>query len=110
MSKAASTKRTPTVSKDYTPGPWKFDGNCAGYIDATIGDESVHIARAYSFADAHLMAASPDLLAAAEALANMYASIWDRVDGALVLMPGSIDRFEAAQENVRKAIQKARGE
>lgn len=44
------------------------------------------------------------LRAALKGLSDMYARIWDRVDGALVLMPDSIDKFEAAQAKAHELL------
>lgn len=47
------------------------------------------------------------LIACAEALkelSNMYASTWDRVDGALMIMDSGVDRFEAAHDKAREAL------
>lgn len=37
-------------------------------------------------------------------LSDMYAHAWDRADGALVMMPESVKRFEAAHEKARAAL------
>ena len=55
----------------WTPGPWEFDGNCAGYISATALPYTPAIARAYSVGDARLIAAAPELV---EALRNINAT------------------------------------
>ncbi|QAZ38465.1 hypothetical protein C1M51_02960 [Methylibium sp. Pch-M] len=55
------------------------------------------------------MAQRDELLEALRDLSDIYARIWDRVDGALVLMPDSIDRFEKAQEKACAAITKTGG-
>lgn len=39
-------------------------------------------------------------------LSDMYASTWDRVDGALMMMGDGIERFEAAHQASRDAITK----
>ncbi len=44
------------------------------------------------------------LRAALKGLSDMYARTWDRVDGALVMMPETIDRFEAAHEKASVAL------
>lgn len=41
---------------------------------------------------------------AAVALDSIYARIWDRVDGALVLFPDSIPRFEEASRHLKEAL------
>lgn len=41
---------------------------------------------------------------AAVALDSIYARIWDRVDGALVLFPDSIPRFEEASRQLKEAL------
>lgn len=37
-------------------------------------------------------------------LDGLYTSVWDRVDGALVLFPDSIPRFEVAHEKAQRAL------
>jgi hypothetical protein len=37
-------------------------------------------------------------------LESMYAHTWDRVDGALVMMPPSIEKFEAAHKKAREVL------
>lgn len=93
------------TTNSFTPGPWKFDGNCAGYIDADGVDG--HIARVYAVADAKLVAAAPEMLAALQEISNMYQRAWDCVNGDLLMMSTSIPRFEAAHKAVRIAISKA---
>lgn len=52
----------------------------------------------------HLMRGAPDcvfcdrdrLRVALKGLSDMYARTWDRADGALVMMPDSVPRFEQA--------------
>lgn len=44
------------------------------------------------------------LVAALRGLSDMYAKTWDRVDGALVLMPDNIELFERAHEAARAAL------
>ena len=45
----------------WTPGPWRGGHRCDGHIRTTVDGERVSIAEAYSVADAHLIAAAPDL-------------------------------------------------
>jgi len=48
-----------------------------------------------------------EVLAALKDLCAMYAHAWDRVDGALVMMADSVERFERCHERAREAIEKA---
>ena len=61
-------------------------------------------------ANAHLIAGAPELYEALKDLSDMYAHTWDQVDGALVMLPPSIPRFEAAHKKAQEALAKARGE
>lgn len=69
-------------------------------------------AAAYTLDEIHkqrseLAADRARLLAALKELSAMYASTWDRVDGALVMMPPGIARFEKAHQMAQDAIAKA---
>lgn len=47
------------------------------------------------------------LIEGAEALrglSSMYAQTWDRVDGALILLPSGVDRFEKAHADASNAL------
>lgn len=44
------------------------------------------------------------LRAALKGLSDMYAQTWDRVDGALVMMPETVSQFEAAHKKARIAL------
>lgn len=61
-------------------------------------------------ADARLFAAAPELYEALKALSAMYAATWDRVDGDLVMMGETVDKFEIAHQQAAAALAKARGE
>lgn len=55
----------------------------------------------------HLYVALEDydqLKKALQGLEAMYAKTWDRVDGALVMMPEALERFEAAHSAARLAL------
>lgn len=60
-------------------------------------------------ADARLMTLAPVLLKTLTDLSNMYASTWDRVDGALVMMDSGISRFEKAHYAAQLVIAAANG-
>ena len=45
-----------------------------------------------------------ELEKALRGMESMYTHVWDRVDGSLVCMPESVDRFEAAHREARKAL------
>lgn len=42
-------------------------------------------------------------------LSGMYASTWDRVDGALLMTDSGVTRFESAHQKARNAINKLEG-
>ncbi len=44
------------------------------------------------------------LRAALSELSNVYTHCWDLVDGGLILMPSSMERFENANAGARKAL------
>ena len=48
-----------------------------------------------------------ELVEASTELKRFYAHIWDRVDGCIVLMPGSVDAFESAFEKFCAALTSA---
>lgn len=116
------------------PGPWHWECHdhsmvtlCGGGEDAIIGHiMSVSPCEACAGraepkewkwgrchtpneADARLIAAAPELLAALNELASMYGSTWDRVDGALMMMDTGVERFEKAHQLAQDAIAKAIG-
>jgi hypothetical protein len=45
-----------------------------------------------------------EAIAALKELSAMYAHAWDRVDGCLVMMPGSIERFEKAHAEAKRVL------
>lgn len=47
---------------------------------------------------------------ALQGLSDMYARTWDRVDGALVMMPDSVARFEAAHKKASIALGQSQDE
>lgn len=53
--------------------------------------------------------AAPDMLEALKELSAMYSHAWDAEGGALVMLPPSVARFEAAHEKAQIAIAKAEG-
>jgi hypothetical protein len=61
-------------------------------------------------ANARLIASAPDLLAALEALSNMYVHAWDRVDGGLTMFGPSVPLFEKVHFAAQVAVAKAKGE
>jgi hypothetical protein len=95
---------------DHTATPWEFDGNCGGYI-IQDGDK---IARAYARADAEFIAKAVNnhdaLVSALTELSKMYANTWDRVDGGLMMMGNTIDRFERAHDTAHRLLCTIKGE
>lgn len=84
----------------HTPGPW-----CALNAGLVVAAGDVKVAQAdranaYTEANARLIAAAPDLLAALKAILN--------VDNPPVTDPGHVD-FPRAMELARAAIAKAEG-
>lgn len=53
--------------------------------------------------------AAPELLAALKELRALYTHFWDRVDGGLLVLPPSMERFEKAFFAAAVAIAKAEG-
>ena len=109
-------------STRHTPGPWRKrdhgfiyapDGEHFETLVARVGafhdEELLPFSRERWTADAHLIAAAPELLAALRAMEAMYTHAWDRTDGGLLMMPGSVERFDAACEKARATIAKATG-
>ena len=103
----------------HTPGPWDFSGphgrtvqnKCANYIARTMGDNS----DAQHEANAHLIAAAPDMLAALVALLDWgrehtsptdanspHALLIDAAAAALKAMGGSVDFGAIAAANEDK--------
>lgn len=84
------------MSKQHTPGPWKVSGSGRWVTARGVDGGHEPIAEAMHERDAALIAASPDLLAACEAMVKARASADD--DGAW-----------DALLTMREAIEKARG-
>ena len=80
----------------------------AQYI-ARVPSEHRHRSKHEQHANARLIAAAPDLLAALRELSAMYASTWDRAVCAIPMIGSGIDRFEAAHAAALAAIAKAEG-
>jgi hypothetical protein len=98
----------------HTPGPWNV-GDMATQIRA--GPQRIASTEPSGrrpggetdIANARLIAAAPELLAALEAIYALFPCHWDRVDGAAVVMPERVPQLDAAFEQARAAIAKARG-
>lgn len=95
----------------HTPGPWAIFDNSGltlkRSVTVTIGNRKIAFYNGDNFADAHLIAAAPDMLAALE-LARDLVDVADNA-GAYrdSLRPGYIEQHKAA---IRATIAKARGE
>lgn len=101
-------------NSQHTPGPWKATWHNGGRFLSIRSGEYVGVARVNTTnidrdANALLIAAAPELLSALIELSSMYARTWDRADGALVMMPDGIARFEAAHAAAQAAIAAATG-
>lgn len=96
----------------HTPGPWRVVSNASGlqvFNDPELGHaeplaalsyQPSHLQTPTSQANARLIAAAPDLLAAAEETISVY-------DSSVGMLP---IRERKALENLRAAIRRARGE
>ena len=104
------TIRSCTEVTVHTPGPWRSEPypHYGAMDGAQIRAPGSYIGVVYRQANGRLIAAAPDLLSALEELSSMYGHAWDRVDGALVMMGSSIERFENAHEKARAALAKAK--
>jgi hypothetical protein len=103
----------------HTPGPWTVGSfvNEPGVIPCrTLGLRSKDAVVALlmfgevndeNAANAKLISAAPDMLAALQEISAMYQRAWDLVNGGLMMPPESIPRFEDAHKAVRVAISKA---
>jgi hypothetical protein len=60
-------------------------------------------------ANARLIAAAPDLLAALQELDGMYVDAWDETTGALWFSPESVRKFERLHRKAGAAIEEATG-
>lgn len=92
----------------HTPGPWKVSKPTGNYIDAPTGGSIAALTYGATKADARLIAAAPELLAALADLVR----VWDENNG-----PDPIPEFtesgaprNALIEKARAAITKAKGE
>lgn len=97
---------------DYTPGPWvqfSDQGKCIAIMPAGREGDICTFKQSPSDADARMMMLAPMLLQALTELSNMYASTWDSVDGALVMMGPGVERFEKAHSAAEVAIAAAKG-
>lgn len=106
---------------EHTPGPWTpheqgahpYRFVCGPSEPVEHGEESFLVAYATGMnaeANARLIASAPDLLAALEALSNMYVHAWDRVDGGLTMFGASVPLFEKVHLAAQVAVAKAKGE
>jgi len=112
-----------------TPGPWKYEqgsdpsdfivteptgrticepndplyDNPSWVSDKKLRQISIEEAQA----NARLIAAAPELLEALKELSAMYTHAWDSDGGALIMLPPSVPRFEAAHAKAVDAISKA---
>ena len=50
-----------------------------------------------------------ELLVALKGLSAMYAQTWDRVDGCLLMLPESVERFEAVHAKAEAVIRRIEG-
>jgi hypothetical protein len=89
------------MSEEHTPGPWSINPGAnpttGWHIEAKQGPLTVCPAKAYSEADAHLIAAAPELYEALEQLLD------DMGEDGLCVCP-------AAKTQAIAALRKARGE
>jgi hypothetical protein len=80
------------VSAQHTPGPWKVRKSPHGrrYLCVQIGKDEAYTTLELEPADARLIAAAPDLLAALEAIFG------SNGEGQLVITDGIADKARAA--------------
>ena len=92
------------MSTEHTPGPWVVSKPSGNYIDAPAIKGSI-AALTYSAkpADARLMAAAPDLLAALQYVLDAH-----DYDGALTM--GTAALSPAIRDKIKRTIIKATGE
>jgi len=98
---------------NHTPGPWKSDDGffvSAGLrgiasIGGTTYGQGIDKIRKENIANAHLIAAAPDLLEAAKSATQDLKGLYNSMDGRW----GSLD-VKAIFEALQTAIAKARGE
>lgn len=108
------------MANKHTPGPWKVGtpgpngcytvGTQGGLMTAMIAHsicepDQIETANA----NARLIAASPDLLAACQAFSRLYGRLWDVTDpvGSGFLSPESVKDYDAIHRLMTRAIQKA---
>ena len=101
--------------RNYTPGPWSWWPKCCGYPAGAITQDGSgsHIAKPVNFlraseltkANAHLIAAAPELLEALEELSNALTSAY----GDLERMGNRDHDYQSIYE-ADQAIKKAYGE
>lgn len=68
------------------------------WSDDRLNEITQHVPQAWALAEID------KLRAALSELSAVYTSCWDLVDGGLLLMPSSMDRFEKANAGARKAL------
>jgi hypothetical protein len=92
------------MNTEHTPGPWAVSKPSGNYIDApAIKGSIAALTFSATHADARLIAAAPDLLAALQ-----YVLDADAYDGALTM--GSAALSPAIRDKIKRAIAKATGE
>jgi hypothetical protein len=84
----------------HTPGPWKVVPHyCQGqYLCVEIGDDGNYTSEAFLPADAHLIAAAPDLLEACK-----------RASDRMKANPSHFDSYDTDLAEIETAIAKAEG-
>lgn len=97
-----TTKDTPKVGP-YTPGPWTVERKRGRYVvTAPTGERVAHVVKwvpDVEVADAHLIAAAPELLAALKALMDDY----EQLIGAGVVSSNEPTQLSAARAAIAKA-------
>jgi hypothetical protein len=105
-----------TQNAQHTPGPWTVSDWNQAPSTAVIGSDASCIARTFSplagtikdaQANARLIAAAPDLLAALEAHRQVIDSMYE--DG-LIIQDSMPQAYFQAERNADSAIRRARGE
>jgi len=85
------------MNTEHTPGPWTVSKPSGNYIDTPAGHSVAALTYSATLADAHLIAAAPDLLAALQEVLCDLDTLREPY------------RNEAICERVRAAIAKATG-
>lgn len=100
-----------TQNTTHTPGPWESDGSGQIYtadqrldIALVTHHPNTKMPEPEDLANARLIAAAPELLAALEAIRNDCEDFINDEDG-----PGAIETMQAMREAARAAIAKATG-